>query len=258
MKRRVTKQGGARGPAAYTSAMDSQRAILIVDDDAAIRSLLAEHMEQHGFACSVAENARQARERLDRGHFDLIVLDIMMPGEDGLSLCRDLRSGGHIPIILLTAVSGETDRIIGLEMGADDYLTKPFSPRELVARIRAVLRRVDERLPVHRHDQQARYRFDGWVLTPGARELTDPDGTLVPLTAGEFDLLLAFLRQPNQVLTRDHLLDATRGRAANAFDRSVDVQLSRLRRKIETDPTDPHLIKTVRGGGYLFSAQVSA
>ena len=181
----------------------------------------------------------------------------MLPGEDGLSLCRRLRATSALPIILLTAVSEETDRIIGLEMGADDYLTKPFGPRELLARIRAVLRRTGNQVPVHDTSQGEVLSFAGWQLTPARRELINPDGVLVSLTGGEFDLLLALARNPGQVLSRDKLLDLTKGRSAAPFDRSVDIQLSRLRRKIETDAKHPLLIKTVRGGGYLFTPEVS-
>ena len=180
----------------------------------------------------------------------------MMPGEDGLSLCRHLVETESTPVILLTAMAEDTDRVIGLEIGADDYVTKPFNPRELLARIRAVLRRTSlvpkERDPVG----QDLFRFEGWSLNAGRRELTDPDGVSVPLSTGEFQLLCAFLKRPNMVLNRDQLLDLTSGRAPAVFDRSVDNQVSRLRRKIEADPKEPKLIKTVWGGGYMFAAQV--
>ncbi len=189
---------------------------------------------------------------LDNGSYDLLVLDIMMPGEDGLNLCRRLRARSNLPIVFLTAVAEETDRIIGLEMGADDYLVKPFNPRELLARIRAVLRRAAPEPP----ETLDQYRFAGWILDPSKRELRNPDGVLVPLSTGEYDLLIAFLDRPQRVLNRDQLLDLTRGREALPFDRSVDVQLSRLRRKIEIDPKDPNLIKTVRGGGYVLVSAV--
>jgi two-component system OmpR family response regulator len=231
--------------------------ILIVDDDPDIRALLADFIGRHGYDVDTARNGVTMRTALARGHFDLIVLDIMMPGEDGLSLCRTLRTQTQIPVIFLTAAAEETDRIIGLEMGADDYVVKPFAPRELLARVRAVLRRTSSLVPVHRTDPGERLTFDGWRLVPSRRELYDAHDTLVSLTAGEFDLLVALARNAGQVLSRDQLLDLTKGRAAGAFDRSVDVQLSRLRRKLERDPAKPTLIKTVRGGGYLFAPDVS-
>lgn len=231
--------------------------ILIVDDDAEIRTLLAGFLERHGYAADTAADADDARRRIAREHYDLIVLDIMMPGEDGLSLCRSLRAESRTPIVMLTAIAEETDRIVGLEMGADDYLTKPFNPRELLARIRAIFRRVRDPLPVHDDLDREVLEFEGWRLDPGRRELTDPSGTLVPLTAGEFDLLVAFTRRPQRVLTRDQLLDYTAGRSAGPFDRSIDVRLSRLRQKIEANPRSPVLIRTIRGGGYLFAAPVT-
>ena len=187
------------------------------------------------------------------GRFDLIVLDLMLPGEDGLSICRRLRAATRIPIVMLTAVAEDTDRIIGLEIGADDYLTKPFNPRELLARIRAVLRRAEAPLP---HPEGSTLVFAGWRLDPARRELRDPDGVLVELTAGGFDLLAAFVARPRRVLSRDRLLDLTKGRDAQPFDRSIDVQVSRLRRKIEADPKKPEVIKTVRSGGYIFTLPV--
>lgn len=230
--------------------------ILLVDDDPEIRQLVASFLEGHGLAVATAADGHDMRRSLDRGHVDLVVLDVMLPGEDGLSLCRSLRARSNVPVILLTALADETDRVIGLEMGADDYVTKPFSPRELLARIRAVLRRTSASPAVHQNEPQEGLRFAGWTLWPGRRELYDPDDVLVSLTAGEFDLLVAFARNPGRVLTRDQLLDLTKGRSASAFDRSVDVQLSRLRHKVEDDPKQPQLIKTVRGGGYLLAAAV--
>lgn len=230
--------------------------ILIVDDDAEIRDLLGRFLARHGFRVDTAADGRAMARLMETARFDLVVLDLMLPGEDGLSLCRGLRARSTLPIIMLTAIGEETDRIVGLEMGADDYLAKPFNPRELLARIRAVLRRArpggDE--PVA--ETGTLLVFDGWVLDPVRRDLRAPDGTLVVLTAGEFDLLLAFVERPGRVLNRDQLLDLTRGRISSPFDRSIDVQLSRLRRKIEPDPKDPTVIKTVRGGGYLFTSRV--
>jgi two-component system OmpR family response regulator len=230
--------------------------LLVVDDDPEIRSLLAGFLARHEYEVATAHDAAEARRLIARNHFDLIVLDVMMPGEDGLSLCRSLRAETRVPIVLLTAVAEETDRIVGLEMGADDYVTKPFSPRELLARIRAIFRRVRDPLPVHDDLEDEVLAFEGWRLEPGRRRLTDPDGTLVTLTAGEFDLLVAFARHPQRVLSRDQLLDYVSGRNASAYDRAIDVRLSRLRQKVERDPKHPELIRTIRGGGYLFAADV--
>lgn len=236
---------------------ESTAHILVVDDDREIRDLTARFLRKHGFRVDDAANGKEMDAHLADGAFDLIVLDLMMPGEDGLSICRRLRAETAIPIIMLTALGEETDRIVGLEMGADDYLPKPFNPRELLARIKAVLRRGgDFRSPLPVSGR--RLIFEGWTLDLTKRELRAPEGALVSLTAGEFDLLVSLAERPQRVLSRDALLDLTRGREAGAFDRSVDVQLSRLRRKIEPDPKEPTLIKTVRGGGYMFTAAVEA
>jgi two-component system OmpR family response regulator len=230
--------------------------ILIVDDHRDIRDLLARYLTKHGFRVSTAESAAAARRLLDKGAIELVVLDIMMPGEDGLSLCRELRATSELPVILLTAMAEETDRVIGLEIGADDYVTKPFNPRELLARIKAVLRRTNS-LPRQRHAIDAEHiRFDRWTLQMAQRELIDPEGVATPLSTAEFQLLSALLRHPKMVLSRDQLLDLTRGRAAAVFDRSIDNQISRLRRKIEADPKNPALIKTVWGGGYMLATEV--
>ena len=231
--------------------------ILVVDDDREIRDLTARFLRKHGFRVDTAANGREMDSQLSAGRFDLIVLDLMMPGEDGLSICRRLRADTQIPIVMLTALGEDTDRIVGLEMGADDYLPKPFNPRELLARIKAVLRRGAGSSVSESSFTGKSIRFAGWTVDLARRELNAPDGALVPLTAGEFDLLVAFAERPQRILSRDQLLDLTRGREAGPFDRSVDVQLSRLRRKIENDPKEPTLIKTVRGGGYMFTADVS-
>jgi len=235
--------------------------ILLVDDDREIRALLTRFLGGHGFRISAAKDGAEMFRLMEAGRIDLIILDIMLPGEDGLSLCRRLRAGSATPIIMLTAVGEETDRIVGLEMGADDYLPKPFNPRELLARIKAVLRRSGgPGAPVSAGEAAAGggkvLVFEGWRLNLSRRELHSPEGVLIQLSAGEFDLLVAFAEHPQRVLTRDQLLDLARGRAAAPFDRSIDVQVSRLRRKIEPDPAEPALIKTVRGGGYLFAANV--
>lgn len=236
--------------------METNPHILVVDDHRDIRELVGKFLTQHGFRTTTAESAAAARRALERAQVDLVVLDVMMPGEDGLSLCRHLRETTALPIILLTAVAEETDRIIGLEMGADDYLTKPFNPRELVARIRAVLRRATSLPPSRSVEPAERLRFDRWMLDGGTRELIGPDGVAVALSTGEYLLLGAFVTHPRRVLSRDQLLDLTRGRTAALFDRSIDNQVSRLRRKIEDDPKNPRLIKTVWGGGYMLTAEV--
>jgi two-component system OmpR family response regulator len=237
--------------------MDTTPHILVVDDDREIRDLLARFLARHGLRVTSAKDGAEMMAALDSWAIDLVVLDLMMPGEDGLSLTRRLRGrGSTIPIIMLTAMGEETDRIIGLEMGADDYLAKPFNPRELLARIKAVLRRAQSPGPVAPQDRGNRHRFLGWVLNAATRDLTSPDGIVVTLSAGEFDLLLAFIEHPRRVLSRDQLLDLARGRSAVPFDRSVDIQVSRLRRKLGDDANKPELIKTVRGGGYLFTPEV--
>lgn len=236
--------------------MESTPHLLVVDDHRDIREPLARYLGKHGFRVSTAENAAAARRVLQAGAVDLVVLDIMMPGEDGLSLCRQLRAQGDVPIVLLTALGEETDRIVGLEMGADDYLAKPFNPRELLARIKAVLRRARALPPRRGRPQGERLRFDRWILEVGRRELVGPDGVAVPLSTGEFLLLSAFLDHPRLVLSRDQLLDLTRGREAGPFDRAIDNQVLRLRRKIERDPKKPELIRTHWGGGYSFEAEV--
>src|SRR5918995_6712037 len=236
--------------------MDSAPHIAVVDDHRDIRDLVGKYLMQHGYRISLAENAVAFRRLLERNALDLVVLDIMMPGEDGLSLCRHLRATTDLPVILLTAMAEDTDRVIGLEMGADDYVTKPFNPRELLARIKAVLRRTNS-LPRPREAFDAeQIRFDRWTLKVAQRELIGEDGVATPLSTAEFQLLAALLRHPKMVLSRDQLLDLTRGRAAAVFDRSIDNQISRLRRKVETDPKNPALIKTVWGGGYLLAADV--
>ena len=240
--------------------MESSPHLLIVDDDREIRELLSRFLRKHGFRVSVAVDGREMRKALAERAIDLVVLDLMLPGEDGLSVCRRLRSDSTMPVIMLTAMGEEIDRIVGLEMGADDYLAKPFNPRELLARINAVLRRTGASA-VHAAraaDEQStmRVRFDGWTLDLNKRELISPSGVLVPMSAGEFALLATFVAHPQRVLSRDQLLDFARGRDAQPFDRAIDVQVSRLRRKIEDDPREPALIKTVRGGGYLFAPKV--
>ncbi|MFW2349750.1 response regulator [Qipengyuania sp.] len=229
--------------------------ILLVDDERSLREPLAEYLTRQGFAVQDAESAAAARTLLARETPDIVLLDIMMPGEDGLSLCRHLVEARRLPVILLTARSEAMDRIIGLEIGADDYVTKPFEPRELVARIRSVLRRAER--PAATPSEELLYEFEGWRLDPLKRRLTDSEGALVPISTAEFRMLRAFCDHPRQVLDRDRLLDLVQGREAHLFDRAVDNQVSRLRRKIESDSRNPHFIQTVRGGGYRFGAEVT-
>lgn len=232
--------------------------ILVVDDHRDIRDLLARFLARHGMRVTTAADGRAMRQVIETARIDLVVLDLMLPGEDGLSLCRWLRSRSDVPIVMLTAMGEETDRIVGLEMGADDYVPKPFNPRELLARIRAVLRRAPGQGPATRQPGGETYRFAGWRLDTARRELEDEDGVAVPLSTGEFALLMAFVQHPRRVLNRDQLLDLARGRSATPFDRSIDTQVSRLRRKIEPDPREPTLIKTVWGEGYMFTPEVVA
>ncbi len=229
-------------------------ALLLVDDEASLREPLAEYLVRQGFAVSEAGDAARARSLLRESTPDLVLLDIMMPGEDGFSLCRHLVETRNLPVIFLTARGEATDRIVGLEIGADDYVVKPFEPRELVARIRSVLRRASKGADTAGSDDH--YSFDGWRLDPLKRRMSDPEGTVVPISSAEFRLLVAFLEHPRQVLDRDRLLDMVQGREAHLFDRAVDNQVSRLRRKIEVDSRDPKLIQTVWGGGYRFACDV--
>ena len=230
--------------------------ILIIDDDREIRDLLARFLQQNRFRVTTARDGRDARRQWENGHYHMVVLDLMLPGESGLDLARWLREDSDIPIIMLTAMGEDTDRIVGLELGADDYVPKPFNPRELLARIRAVLRRVPEAEDRRTRDMPTAYRFNGWTLDVPRRRLLNTEAVEVPLTGGEFDLLLALLERANRVLTRDMLLDLLRGRQAGPYDRAIDVAVSRLRRKLEDDGRDARLIKTVRGGGYVLATEV--
>lgn len=233
--------------------------VLIVDDDPGMRSMLAEYLEGENFIVSAVADGQAMASVLQEKPVDLIILDMKLGGEDGLDLMRRLGSPPEAPIIVVTGHRrDETDRIVGLELGADDYLTKPFSPRELLARIRAVLRRsaaAQQRL--RSKGKRIRYRFAGWHLDMRTRQLLSPEGKEVPLTAGELNLLTAFLRSPQQILTRDQLLSASRVHDEEVFDRSIDVQILRLRRKLEREPSDPKLIVTERGAGYVFAAPVT-
>jgi two-component system OmpR family response regulator len=234
--------------------------LLLVDDEAALREPLGEYLSRQGFAVVQCESAAQARSRLrdaaGEDRFDLVLLDIMMPGEDGLSLCRHLVEAQDMPVIFLTARGEPTDRIVGLEIGADDYVVKPFEPRELVARIRSVLRRAARTGNAAPEAENEAFEFESWRLDPLKRRLIDPEGAIVAISSVEFRLLMAFLEHPRQVLNRDRLLDMVQGREAHLFDRAVDNQVSRLRRKIEVDSRNPQLIQTVWGGGYMLAADV--
>ena len=236
--------------------MDATDHILIVDDDAVIRSLLSTYLIKNGLRASTAADGRAMWQVLESGRIDLIVLDLMLPGDDGLTLCRKLRAKSDIPILMLTALGDETDRIVGLEMCADDYLAKPFSARELLARIKVILRRTRSLPPALQVDAARKIRFGPWVLDTIHRHLLSADGVITALGGSEFRLLRIFLYHPNCVLSRDQLLDLTQGREADPLDRSIDVQVSRLRQRLGDDPREPQLIKTIRGEGYVLTTQV--
>ena len=235
---------------------------MVVDDDPQIGELLSDYLKQHGYRVTLARDGLDMRKKLKLARVDLVVLDIMMPGEDGLSICRKLREQAEdLLIIMLSAMGEETDRIVGLEVGADDYIAKPFSPRELLARIKTLERLTLGPLVEQRRKRQInrlpRFRFSNWILDQNKRQLLSAQEVAIPLSTGEYELLMAFLENPKRTLTRDQLLDITRGRQANPFDRTIDVQVARLRKKIEENPKDPALIITVRGGGYQLTADVT-
>ena len=233
--------------------------LLVVDDDREIRRLIEEYLTQAGYRVSSAADGKAMRRLMEQHRFDLLVLDLMLPGEDGLSLCRDLRSrSSNLPILMLTARGSEIDRIVGLEMGADDYLAKPFNPRELLARIRSILRRAHALPPNLVPEEVAVFRFAGWTLEVASRNVTAPDGLVVPLSGAEFRLLRVLLEHPHRVFSRDQLLELTNGREAILFDRSIDVLVGRLRKRLRDDGKEPALIKTVRGEGYVLAASVEA
>ncbi|HKB53141.1 MAG TPA: response regulator [Ramlibacter sp.] len=236
--------------------MERSDHILIVDDDAEIRTLLGRYLEKNGLRATTVADGRAMWQALDRGSFDLIVLDVILPGDDGLTLCRLLRAKSDIPIIMLTARGEETDRIVGLELGADDYVPKPFSARELMARIKVILRRVRS-LPRNLQPEEERsIRFGGWALDTVQRHLVSPDGVVAPIGGAEYRLLRIFVAHPNRVLSRDQLMEMTQGREADALDRSIDVQVSRLRRRLGDGTGDAAMIRTVRGEGYVLSVPV--
>jgi two-component system OmpR family response regulator len=232
--------------------------ILVVEDDRETRSLIAKYLRTNGCHVSAAADGREMGRIMADHRVDLIIMDLMLPDEDGLSLCRKVRAKSQVPIIMLTARGEDIDRIVGLEMGADDYMAKPFNPRELLARINAVLRRQASALNASENAGATSFSFDGWRIDCRLRELRNPEGAHVAMTSAEFDLLRTFCERPGRVLSRDSLLDLTQGRNAGSFERSIDVLVSRIRRKIEPDPMEPALIKTVRSGGYMFTPTVDA
>jgi two-component system, OmpR family, response regulator len=230
--------------------------VLLVEDDRDVSALVAGFLRRNDIRVSLTGDGRSMDRELRDARIDLVVLDVMLPGEDGLSICRRLRATSQVPIIMLTARAEDVDRIIGLEIGADDYLTKPFNPRELLARVRSVLRRYAGNAVGGTLGNVL--QFEGWRLNRHTRQLHNPDGVRVALTGAEFDLLLVLCERPRRVLRRDQLIDLTQGRAANPFERSIDILISRLRQKMEKDPKEPMLFQTIRSGGYLFSPEVSA
>jgi two-component system, OmpR family, response regulator len=238
--------------------MTTQEHVLIVDDDAEIRNLLREYFQENGYRVTVAADGKSLWAATKATQPDLIILDVMLPGEDGISLCRALRARSDVPIIMLTARGEDTDRIVGLEVGADDYLPKPFNPRELLARVKSVLRRAKS-LPANLRREEVRaFRFAGWTLDVATRNLTAPDSVVIPLSGTEFKLLRIFLDHPNRVLTRDQLVELMMSRDAVPFDRALDVQISRLRNRLRDDAKEPAIIKTVRGQGYVLAAPVDS
>jgi two-component system OmpR family response regulator len=230
--------------------------ILLVEDDREIRTLVSRFLQGNDMRVSAVGDGRDMDRLLRDNRIDLVVLDVMLPGDNGLEICRRVRSSSDLPVIMLTAKGEEIDRIVGLEIGADDYMTKPFNPRELLARIRAVLRRGGGAGKIEATRSGAVLAFDGWRLDPHVRQLHDPQGVRVALTGAEIELLLVLCERPRRVLSRDQLIDLTQGRGAAPFERSIDVLVSRLRQKMEQDPREPTLIQTIRGGGYMFSPEV--
>lgn len=241
----------------YEKGMENQSPhILVVDDHREIRDAVTRYLEKNGMRAQSAKNAAEMDVALHAGRFDLVILDVMMPGEDGLSAARRLAGAGGPPVLMLSALGEETDRIVGLEVGADDYLPKPFNPRELLARVKAILRRAERREPMAGTLGGRKLGFSGWILDTDTRDLVHEDGREAALTTAEFKLLTAFLERPRFVLSREQLLDITSGRTADVFDRTIDNQVSRLRRKIEDDPAHPKIIATIRAGGYSLASDV--
>lgn len=237
--------------------MEPEAHILVVDDDGETRQLIAKFLRQNGYRVTAVRDGREMMEAVRTAPVNLVILDVMLPGASGLDLCRELRKTSSIPIVMVSAKGEETDRVVGLEVGADDYLPKPFTPRELLARVRAVLRRALASPNLGGQPPGRLVRFAGWTLDLLRRELTSPEGIAVDLSTGEYDLLLAFIEHPQRVLTRDQLLDLAKNRVSSGIDRTIDIQVSRLRRKIDSDPAAPPLIKTIRGAGYIFTPTVT-
>ena len=231
--------------------------VAVVDDHADIRRLVGTHLKRFGFDVTLAEDAAAYRAAAMKARFDLVLLDVMMPGTDGLALCREIRARSEVPVLFMTALGEETDRIVGLELGADDYVCKPFNPRELVARIKAVLRRTNALPPALETPAAERVAFAGRVFDLARRQVSMPDGRVVPLSTAEYKVLRAFVEHPGAVLSRDQILDLTRGKSADVFLRAVDNQVSRLRRKIEDEPSEPRIILTHWGGGYCLAPEVT-
>ncbi len=249
---RFNRQGHSR------NTMENKDCILIVDDEPDIRRLLVDYLARNGFEAIAARDGHDMWQMLERHAVDLLVLDLMLPDSDGLTLCRDLRAKSNLPVIMLTARGEETDRIVGIEMGADDYLVKPFNPRELLARIKSILRRTRALPPNLKPEPVRCLCFSGWCLDTAERLLIAPDDVATPLSGGEFRLLRILLEHPNRVVTRDQLIEMIHGREAEAYDRAIDVQVSRLRQRLRDDSREPHLIQTVRGEGYVLAASVEA
>ncbi|QHJ00271.1 response regulator [Xylophilus rhododendri] len=234
--------------------MNQRPHILVVDDDQEITTLLSDYLERFGFTVHTAVDGKTMREQIARQAMDMVVLDVMLPGSDGLMLAREVRQHSRVPIIMLTARTGTHDRVVGLELGADDYMGKPFEPRELVARINTVLRRIPAGSGVQGSDDGV-VRFDGWELRRDERRLTSPDGLVVPLSNAEYRLLTTFLSMPRRIFSRDQLMERARGRTMENFERSIDLLVSRLRQKLSDDPRAPSMIRTVRGAGYVFDVR---
>lgn len=254
--RKQKSSAAAANPRQKISMAQTMPNILVVEDDRETRALIAKYLRANGCNVTTANDGREMARAMIDHRVDLLILDVMLPGEDGLSLCRKVRAESQIPIIMLTARGEDVDRILGLEMGADDYLAKPFNPRELLARINAVLRRQTAARTASEIDSATVLTFLGWRIDGRLRELRNPDGARVAMTSAEFDLLRTFCERPGRVLSRDSLLDLTQGRSAGSFERSIDVLVSRIRRKIEPDPQEATMIKTVRSGGYMFTPRV--
>jgi len=230
--------------------------ILVVDDDARIRQMLTRYFEDEGYRVTAVADGAAMRAQIHAGHFNIVLLDLMLPGESGLELAREIRAKSDVPIMMLTGKDDVLDRIVGLELGADDYMAKPFHLREVLARVRTIMRRRNQAPPADKPEAGDRISFEGWTLDIGRRELIAPDNTNMELTTGEFDMLAVFLRHPGRVLSRETLMDLTRGRNLEAFDRTIDAQVARLGKKIEEDVANPQLIKSVRGIGYVFTGKI--